>query len=108
MNLIKVDGLCLKPLQTGIECLPNIFWTRSFFTFGHFDAELRGDDCFFAPAFETPTEKPLALSSAVNVCGIEKVAAGIQCGIDYRSRSFGISPPPEVVAADANKGEVKM
>src|SRR5262249_3196744 len=103
MNLIKIDAVGLKPFETRLECVADILRSGAFLTFAHSHAKFRGNDCACAPAFESSTEKLLALSSPVDVCGIEKVNAAVQRGIDHCGCSSVIRPPTEVVASDADK-----
>ena len=56
---------------------------------------------------ERATEKFLALPFAVNVGRVEEVDAGIDRGIDDLLCAFGIDAPAEIVAAEADDGDIE-
>src|SRR5213594_1222714 len=66
MNLVKIDGLDLKPAEACVERLTHVFRTRALLAFAHFHPKLGSNDYVMAAALERLAEKLFAPPAAVN------------------------------------------
>ena len=69
--------------------------------------ELRRKHGFLPPAAEGLAEEGLALAAAVALGRVEEVHAGIESGVDHGTRPRLVHAPSEVVAAEADDGNLE-
>jgi hypothetical protein len=105
MVLVEVDIVRLEPLKAPLESSPDLPAGAS--PFSGRPAELRREHNAVASPAKGLSKVRLALSSAVALCGIEERDAGLERCVDDRARPRLVDTAAEVVAAEANDGDLE-
>jgi len=106
--LVEVDHVGSQALQRAFDRLADVLaGPARLGAVAHVTTELRRQKHAIAPALERfPEERLAAALIAVDVRGVEERHARVQRGIDHGTRSVEIETAAEVVAAEADNGDV--
>src|SRR5690242_16398794 len=89
--------------QAVLRGLANIVGFTALLAFPHLHPELSGDQYLVAAPFESTAQVFFTLPATVDIGGIEKVNAGIDCCVDHSRGSGGVDTPAKVVTSQSSE-----
>src|SRR6185436_3818228 len=107
MQLIEIDVVGAEALQAVVTRPAHVLGPRALALLVDRHAELRRDDRLMSTRRQRPSEVLFALGRAVDIGRVEEVDADVERRVDDAFRGRFVDAHPEIVAAQADKGNTK-
>jgi pseudouridylate synthase len=110
MDVVEVDVIRPQPFERTLDRAVNVLRPAARrLAVAHVHAELGGENDLVAATFEDLAEQPLATAPAsVDVGRVEEGDAGVQGGVDDRSRRVATDAAAEIVAAQSDTRDAQI